>query len=224
MSVGAHPGETDIDRGSGDRGRLPRHRRGDSADRRGRRALGWLDLRSGSTPGRTDQLISLALFVAQAGVVSRDRRAILFVGLVEILAATVVSGGPVPSQMVILWGVVIVRRGVDRSQRQGGLPLVLGLRPHPRPGRRVAGRSRTLGDGRGISCRDRLHRHGRHVVRLRRHGLLRPQTSTGSSRSRTISCTTSSPDRSPRVLELGQDDDRRRLRARPRSCSPNSAR
>lgn len=34
--------------------------------------------------------------------------AILFVGLVEILAATVVSGGPVPSQMVILWGVVIV--------------------------------------------------------------------------------------------------------------------
>lgn len=38
------------------------------------------------------------------GIVS----AILFVGLVEILAATVVSGGPVPSQMVILWGVVIV--------------------------------------------------------------------------------------------------------------------
>jgi guanylate cyclase len=38
------------------------------------------------------------------GIVS----AILFIGLAEILAGTIVSGGLVPSEMVILWGVVIV--------------------------------------------------------------------------------------------------------------------
>ena len=109
MSVGAHPGETDIDRG------------------RRRIVVGYLvigaatrliagvsELSGGSPqvwidpPAALISLILLGLLWRKpawfVGIVS----VILFIGLVEILAGTIVSGGLVPSEMVILWGVVIV--------------------------------------------------------------------------------------------------------------------
>jgi guanylate cyclase len=109
MSVGAHPGETDIDRGKrrivvgylviGAAARLI----AGVSELSGGSPQAWID-----PPAALISLISLALLWRKpewfVGIVS----AILFVGLVEILAATIVSGGLVPSQMVILWGVVIV--------------------------------------------------------------------------------------------------------------------
>jgi hypothetical protein len=109
LSVGAHRGETDIDRG---RRRIVV---GYLVIGAGTRLIAGVSELSGGSPqvwidppAALISLILLGLLWRKpawfVGIVS----AILFIGLAEILAGTIVSGGLVPSEMVILWGVVIV--------------------------------------------------------------------------------------------------------------------
>jgi hypothetical protein len=152
----------------------------------------WID-----PPAALISLISLALLWRKpewfVGIVS----AILFVGLVEILAATIVSGGLVPSQMVILWGVVIVLGAlISLSVRAAFqwflayavtlvLAVVLPNGSHPWRWKRDL----------------RQGSPSRSWPSRRSSSPAWPTSSvsaTGSRRSRTISCTTSSPTRSPR--------------------------
>ena len=107
MAVGAHPGETDIRRGARRivvgyffLGALVRFTFGSGA-RCSRRPRGWVDL----TAATLSVILLIVLGIRPSWFVGIVNTALLLL-MVENLAATVIDGGLVPSDMVILFGVL----------------------------------------------------------------------------------------------------------------------